>query len=434
MVVAAIAAGLYARQRAQAKPLTDKDVLVLADFTNTTGDSVFDATLREALATKLEQSPFLKTMDDGQMRWDLGFMGRTAGEHITNDIAREICQREGDKAMIQGSIASLGKTYAIALHATNCKTGETLAREQVEAQDKEHVLRAISKAATSMRAKLGESLNSIQKLDHPLDQVTTSSLEAFQAYALGREQAYQGSNLAAIPFFQQATELDPNFAYGWLALANAYGNSGDANRSIEYTRKAYSLIDRVSERERLAISSRYFLFVTGERDKAMNAAVMLTRAYPRYFVGHNSLATLCRLGGDFEKALPESLESNRLIGVGSLELGAVIVNSMALDRLDEAKALAQKEIAEKRDPAWVHALLLRLAQIQGDRAAAEKEIQWFAGKPVEYQSLVGQAGNAYALAQHGGRESCGQVGRQEPTSILDFILQNSIPGRRPAPR
>ena len=214
------------QSRPRVVPLTDKDVLVLADFANDTGEPVFDVTLREALAAQLEQSPFLKVMDDAAVRQSLRLMGRAAGDRVTNEIAREVCVREREKAMIDGSIASLGNSYAIILRATGCEDGETLAREQVEAEDKEHVLAALSAAASAMRTRLGESLASIQPLErHQVMAVTTPSLDAFQAYARGTDLYRQGLSLQAIPFFQRAVELDPGFAMAFQLLGNAYANA-----------------------------------------------------------------------------------------------------------------------------------------------------------------------------------------------------------------
>jgi tRNA A-37 threonylcarbamoyl transferase component Bud32/tetratricopeptide (TPR) repeat protein len=256
--VVVVAGGLFFWQRAHVKPLlTDKDVLVLADFTNTTSDPVFDGTLREALAVALEQSPFLSIMGADEMRQGLRLMGRAPGEKITNEVAREICQRENEKATIGGSIASLGRSYVVTLQAANCRSGEVLAREQTEAEDKEHVLKAVSAAASAMRAKLGESLGSIRKLDRPLEQVTTSSLEALQSMALGAAEARKGSQLAEIPFFKRATELDTNFAMAWQALGGAYRAAGDLEKGAEYERKAYGLVDRVTERARKAGYKRH---------------------------------------------------------------------------------------------------------------------------------------------------------------------------------
>jgi eukaryotic-like serine/threonine-protein kinase len=398
--VLVLAAGsVFLWRRLQAKPLTDKDVLVLADFTNTTGDTVFDGTLREALAVQLEQSPFLKILGDEQVRQDLRFMGRSAGERITNQAAREICQRENEKAMIGGSIASLGKTYAITLQATNCQTGESLACEQVEAEDKEHVLRAVATAATKMRAKLGESLSSIQKLAVPSEQVTTTSLDAFQAYALGRAQLNLGSSLTALPFFQRATELDPNFALAYRWLGNMYCNAGEHGRCAECLKKAFALVDRVSERERLEISARYYFQGTGELNKAADAYQLLARTYPRDPFLPNVLGLIYVSTGDWEKALPEFQEALALDARFPFAYAHQTLVYVSLDRFDEARAVAQKAIAQKVEASGVHDWLLRIACIQGNRAEAETHIQWLAGKPEEYQSLALQASNAAALGR-----------------------------------
>jgi eukaryotic-like serine/threonine-protein kinase len=410
VVAVLAAAGAFVWQRMQAKPLTDKDVLVLADFTNTTGDSVFDGTLREALAAQLEQSPFLKILGDEQMHQDLLLMGRTAGERITNQVAREICQRENEKAMIGGSIASLGRTYAITLQATNCQTGEALAREQVEAEDKEHVLRAVATAATRMRAKLGESLASIEKLAVPSQQVTTTSLEAFQAYALGQTNRYLGLWMDAIPFYQRATELDPNFAAAYLWLGLTYNPIGETGRCAEYLGKAFALADRVSELERLAIVAFYYYYATGELNKAAEAFQLWTRTYPREASPHNALGNIYGETGDWEKALPEYQEASRLVP----QYASYYINQvnayLYLDRFDEAKAVAQKAFAQKLDPPIIHLLLLQIAYIQGDQAEVKKHIQWLAGKPEEYQSLYYQAANAAELGQLHESEKFGQRG------------------------
>jgi eukaryotic-like serine/threonine-protein kinase len=393
------AAGVFVWQRMQVKPLTDKDVLVLAEFTNTTGDSVFDGTLREALAAQLEQSPFLKILGDEQMHLDLRLMGRTAGERITNQVAREICQRENEKAMIGGSIASLGKTYAITLQASNCQTGEALAREQVEAEDKEHVLRAVATAATRMRAKLGESLALIEKLAAPSQQVTTTSLEAFQAYARGRTQSYLGLWMDSIPFYQRATELDPNFAAAYLWLGAMYGNAGEYGRCVENYRKAFALADRVSESERLAIVAFYYYAVTGELNKAADAYQLWARTYPREATPHNMLGEVYRITGDWEKALPEYQEASRLEPQRASYYSNQVEVYLYLDRFDEAKEVAEKAFVQKLDPPIIHLLLLQIAYIQADQAEVKKHIQWLAGKPEEYQSLYYQATNAAELGQ-----------------------------------
>ena len=395
-----LAAGILLWQRTQANPLTNQDVLVLADFTNGTEDPVFDGALREALAIQLEQSPFLKIMDDEQMRQNLQLTGHSAGERITNAVAHDICVREGEKAMIGGSIASLGKTYAITLTASNCQTGQTLAREQAEAEDKEHVLKAVSTAARGMRAKLGESLSSIQKLDQPFntDGVTTVSLDAFHAYALGQVQANQGRWLAALPFFQHATELDPNFAMAWAMTSIMFGNLGEQARLLEYRKKAFALRDRVTERERLFISGEYYQ-VMGDLDKAENAFQLLTQTYPRAHEGPFQLGVLYGRRAEFGKAVEEYQEALRR-GARMSQAHANLVQAYArLDRFDDAKTEAAKALAQDFDTSGIHLALLRAAYIQGDRAAAEKEVEWFGGKPDEYYYLIVEAENAMALGQ-----------------------------------
>src|SRR5882724_8742942 len=249
--------------------LTDKDTIVLADFVNNTGDPVFDGTLRQGLAVQLEQSPFLKIMDDGQVQRVLRLMSLPPGARITNQVANEICVREGAAATIDGTIANLGKSYVITLQAIACQDSATLAREQIQAVDKEHVLNAVGTAATAMRGKLGEPHNSIQKLNRPLEQATTPSLEALQNYTAGLSDMSQGHFLAAVPLFERATAIDPNFAMAYYYLGVAFDNAGDLARGREYSKQAFRLIDRVSEYERDDIAPTYYSDATGELDKAI---------------------------------------------------------------------------------------------------------------------------------------------------------------------
>lgn len=424
-VLVLIAGGVLWWQRARAKPLTDQDVLVLADFTNTTGDPVFDGALRQALAFELEQSPFLKVMDDQEVNQTLQLMGRPAGQRITNDVAHEVCVREGQKATIGGSIASLGTNYQITLQAINCQTGATLAREQAEAESKEHVLKAVAKAATGMRAKLGESLSSLQRTDRTRtkDEVTTNSLEALKAFQLGFELVGQGSSREAIPHLQRAVELDTNFASAYMFLGIAYNSVGQAARRNEFFTKAFALIDRVSERERLMISGEYYQQVTRELNKAIDAYQVLVRVYPRFADGHHSLGIMYTVRGEYEKALEQhqaevSSEPRNLVFL--YVLAGDYIN---LDRFDEAKALLEKAFAQKLDGSLLHLGLLRIAYIQDDHAAQEKEVQWFAGKPEEFQSLGLQALNALV---HGQRRKAEKLYQQ----AADMVRQA---GNRDAP-
>jgi len=399
VAVVLIAGGILWWQRAHTKRLTDQDVLVMADFTNTTGDTAFDGALRQDLAFELEKSPFLKIMDDQEVNQTLQLMGRPAGQRITNDIAHEVCMRAGQKATMGGSIASFGKTYQIVLQVINCQTGATLAREQAEGADKEHVLKAVAKAATGMRAKLGESLSTIQKPGRSMDEVTTTSLDALKAFYLGSDLLNRDSPRDSIPQFQRAIELDPNFAYAYEALGIAYLLSGDPARHREYVSKAFTLAEHVSERERLYISGVYYLFVTREPNKAIDAFQVDARTYPRYAAPHNGLFVVYDERGDWERALEEEQEALRL-GPRVVQFIVNVMNEyLNLDRFDEAKAMARRALSQKMDGPSLHSSLLIIAWIQDDRSAQDQEIGWFAGKPNEYQNLGLQAANAMMRGQ-----------------------------------
>jgi DNA-binding winged helix-turn-helix (wHTH) protein/tetratricopeptide (TPR) repeat protein len=390
-IVLAVGAA-YAWYRTQAKPLTDQDVLVLADFTNSTGDPAFDGTLREALAFQLDQSPFLKVLDDEVMRQDLRLMGRSPQEHVTNDFAHDICVREAEKAMLGGSIASLGKSYAIELKAANCQTGATLARQQAEAPDKEHVLQAVATAAQGMRAKLGESLSSIQKVAPPFDadRITTSSLEAFQAYSTGAELYRQGRYSEAVTSLQRATELDPNLARAWNVLALAYYNSGGSReRFQEYQDRAWALRDRVSAQERFWITSG-----RGTLGENVAAAETWARTYPRDSTPLVVLGRIHANEGEFDEALAKFQVAYRLQARRAIDVTDLMMMYTRLGRFDEAKAVAEKMFAHGEDAPMLLRQLLAIAYAQADQESAAKQIEWFTGKPEEYLSLADQATEA----------------------------------------
>src|SRR6185503_12502593 len=276
-LVLAVAAAIFFYMK-PAAALTDKDTILLADFVNTTGDGVFDGTLKQGLAVQLAQSPFLNIFPDARVRQTLRLMGRSADDRVTKEVAREICQRQGLKAFLAGSITNLGKSYVITLEAVNGQSGEEIAREQEEAENKEQVLKSLTQAASKLRQKLGESLSSIQKFDARLE-LTTSSLEALKASSLGYEQSSRGRFLEAIPFTKRAVELDPNFAYAYAALAVQYNNTNQPNLSAEHAEKAFALRDRVSELEKLRISTFYYVFVTGELDKGIEVLEVYKSSY-----------------------------------------------------------------------------------------------------------------------------------------------------------
>jgi hypothetical protein len=269
--------------------LTEKDTIVLADFTNTTGDSVLDDTLKQGLAVQLAQSPLLNILSDQQIRSVLTEMTRSPDEHLSPTIAREICERSGSKAYITGSIANLGPQYVIGLNAVNCATGDVLARAQVEAAGKQQVLAAVGNAAANLRNNLGESLNSIEKFDVPLAQATTSSLEALKAYSLGLAQLSKLDLDSAVILFERALEVDPQFASAYAALGRAHQLRGDARLTEDAVHKAYALRQCASEREKFDLTAVYYQFATGQTDLAIQTCQVWKRTYPRDFVPHRIL-------------------------------------------------------------------------------------------------------------------------------------------------
>ncbi len=385
----------------RSRPLTDQDTIVLADFVNNTGDPIFDSTLRQGLAIQLEQSPFLKIMDDEHMQGALRLMSLAPGARITNQVAHEICVRDGAAATIDGAIASLGKSYVITLQAITCQDGKTLARQQIQAEDKEHVLNALSTAATGIRGKLGESLNSIQKLSRPLEEATTPSLEALQTYTMGYSDMEQSQTLAAVASFERAIAIDPNFAMAYYLLGVAYENAGDMARSREYAKKAFRLIGRVSEFERAQIAPYYYR-ATGEVYKEIDAWQLSIRNYPRRWEFHNQLGLIYVDLGQYGEGLKEGLEAAQLQAIEPpyrRQLDAYI----CLDRLPEAKQLAPKIQGKGLDGPRIHQRFLEMAYVGDDPAAIAEEIRWFAGKPEEYLSFGLQAADRNVHGQR--RES-----------------------------
>jgi eukaryotic-like serine/threonine-protein kinase len=405
LLAAAMAGGLYWRSHAGQK-LTERDSILLADFVNTTGDPVFDGTLKQALAVQLEQSPYLNIVPDQTIRKALQFMGRPADERVTGNVAREICEREHIKAMLSGSIATLGSQYVVALDATNCATGESLAREQVTAAAKESVLPAVGKAASSLRGKLGESLASIQKFDTPVTEATTSSLEALKAYAAADEMRNGGSEAESIPLFKHAIELDPNFAMAHARLAAIYNNVGEEDRSVASAKKAFDLRERVSERERFYITDHFYTS-TGDIEKNMETLESAIKAYPNDSSPFSNLALEYNLYyGQFEKAIPLANEFTRLEPNAPFGYVHAALPYMALNRLEEARSILQRAIDAKADNLFVHQQLYDLAFLNGDADAMQRQLKWSEGKPSEYLLLNDATSVA---AAHGEMQKAGQL-------------------------
>jgi eukaryotic-like serine/threonine-protein kinase len=383
--------------------LTDKDTIVLADFVNRTGDPVFDNTLGEALAIQMEDSPFLNVLDRDQIRQDLQLMRQPPGARLDNNLAREICQRENEKAMISGTIASLGNTYVITLQATDCQSGNTLARQQAEVRDKEHAIEGVAAAAKGMREKLGEPLSSIRKMAPQSEHVTTASLQAFQMFALGAAQFREGNEIGAIPLLKHAVDLDPSFAMAWIYLATSYGDTDSNEHMVDAYQRAFDLRDRVSERERLFATNDYYYFVTQDWEKHRESAELWARTYPRDSVAHNSLGLAYRREGDLEGALREYKQAVELGGSGPTIYN--LARTFArLGRFDEAKTVIRKELARNGDNSEAHDVALKIALIQTDDASRRRELQWYSGKPEEYDAFEMQATDAFVFGQR-GRES-----------------------------
>jgi len=382
VAVAVIAAGLYYRSH-RVKPLTDKDTIVLADFTNSTGDPVFDDTLKTALSVSLNQSPFLNVLGEDKVAATLRLMARPTNPPFTADVARELCQRAGSKAYIAGSIASLGSQYVLGLRAVNCQSGEILVQEQVTAAAREKVLEAVGDAASKLRGELGESLATVQKFDVPLAEATTSSLEALKAYSLGEKTFRDSGPAAALPYHQRAIELDPNFATGYDGVGRDYYSLAELGRAREYFTKAFQLREHASEREKLHIAADYYQNVTGELDKGAQTYQETIQAYPRDYRANLHLGITYLMQGQFEKARDAYRESLRLApdNVGPY---ADLVNSLlALQQFDEVRQIVQQAQANRLDSVVTRDALYALAFIRADSQAMTEQQQWFVGRPEE---------------------------------------------------
>jgi serine/threonine protein kinase/tetratricopeptide (TPR) repeat protein len=387
-LLAALAAGFYFwHGRASAK-LTEKDTIVLADFTNTTGDPVFDGTLRQGLSSQLEQSPFLNLMSEDRTAQTLSLMAQSPDARLTHELARQVCLRTASAATIEGSISALGSQYVLGLKAVNCRNGDLLAEEQVTATSKEQVLKALGEAATRTREKLGESLASVQKFDVAPESVTTPSLEALQAYSLGNQaHIVKNDDAAAIPLFLRAINLDPNFAMAYARLGTCYANLGESDRGTENTRRAYELRQRVSEREKLYIGSHYEAYVTGDIEATRKTFELWEQTYPRDAIPSGDLGDLYRTLGDYEKDLAAAQRSLSLDPGSGISDENLMWAYLYLNRLDEANVAAQQAYAHHPDSPVQYVILYSVGFLQHDAAAMERETAALTGKP-GYEDIV----------------------------------------------
>jgi eukaryotic-like serine/threonine-protein kinase len=382
-----IASGTFWFVAHRATALTAKDTVVLADFVNSTGDPVFDGTLRQGLAIQLEQSPFLSITSDQRNEQTLKMMGQPADAKLTPAIARELCQRTGSAAALNGSVAQIGTGYLLTLRAVNCSSGDSLASTEAQARDKNHVLDALGKTAADMRNKLGESLSTVQKFDTPLEQATTPSLEALKAYSLGRKAMASSEWAVAVAFFQRAIRIDPNFSMAYARQGTCYRMLGEPNLASENSRKAYELRESVSELEKFYIESHYYQQATGELEKARQVYELWAQSYPRDWGRASAETAVSAMLGQGDEGLAESREELRLNPTGE-GYSDLLYFYMSLNRLDEARSAVEEMQAKKFDSPFLRALLYKLRFLQDDTAGMSQQVVWAVGRPGAEDALL----------------------------------------------
>jgi len=422
-VILLMALGGWLNDTRRAHALSETDTVVLADFTNKTGDAVFDDALRQGLAVQLEQSPFLSLVSDQQARQTLQLMGKSPDARLTPEIARELCERMTSKAYIGGTISNLGTQYVLGITAVNCQTGDMLAQEQGTADSKEHVLSALGDAATKLRAKLGESLKTVHKLATPIEQATTPSIEALQSYSMGRNSMLvQGNYAAAVPLFEHAIQLDPNLAMAYASLGTTYHNLGEKELAAENTRRAFELRAKVSEREKFYIESHFYDFVSGDLEKARQAYELWGQTYPRDAVPPTNLGNLYQTLGQYEKSLADYRTAQRLSPNDAVTYSNLIAVLVNLNRVKEARATVAEAHAKKLDSSGIRFAMYQLGFLQSDDAAMAEQAGWGMDRPGDdavllyYQAdtaaYYGQLNKARDLSKQ-AIEAAQRAGRRE---------------------
>jgi eukaryotic-like serine/threonine-protein kinase len=400
VVLAAIIGGVFYYTHRPAPKLTEKDTIVVGDFANSTGDPVFDDALKQALSVSLRQSPFLNVLSDDKVAATLKMMTRSVNTPLTPDIARELCQRADSKAFIAGSIANLGNEYIVGLKAVNCFTGDTLAQEQATAPGKEKVLDALGEAASKLRGELGESLVSVQQFDAPLAQETTPSLEALKAASIGRKIEHEKGSSAALPFYQRAIDLDPNFATAIEGVGIMYSNLGQPARGEEYLRKAFAIRDRASEREKLHIASMYYLQATGELDKAIETFREWEENYPRDDVAYTNLAALYSVEGKHDLGVEQTRKAQSLNPDNVITADDLLAFLISLGRFDDARQSYHDTIARKLDDDSLHIAMYGLDFIEKDPKGMAEQAAWFDVHPELQHEILGLESDTEAYAGH----------------------------------
>jgi serine/threonine protein kinase/Flp pilus assembly protein TadD len=398
LAAALIAGGFYYRVHA-AKPLTDKDTIVLADFANRTGDQVFDDTLKQAFSVQLGQSPFLNILSENRISEMLRLMDRLPQDRLTPEVAKEVCIRSGSKAVLAGYIYTMGSEYFVSLRATACTNGDVLAEEQAEASRKEDVLRALGQAASSLRSKLGESLASVQKFDVPV-QATTSSLEALKAFSTGVITSRKAGSAAAVPFYQRAIELDPKFALAYEALGMHYALVNQPSLAAENARKAYDLRDRLSEREKYEISAFYYHVVTGEAEKSIQTYEAWTQSYPQDAGPRINLGILYGSLGQWDKSIDQLQQAVHLAPDNEIAYASLISADLADNRVENAAATLKQAQERKLDSGLLHVAAYALAFLNGDRVMMEQHLEAAIGKPQTEDLLLSTQSDTEAYFGH----------------------------------
>ena len=424
IVVAGIA--IAVRILRHPKVLTEKDTVVLADFANSTGDPVFDGTLRQGLSVQLEQSPFLSMVPEGRIQQTLKMMGQPADAKLTPGIARELCQRMGSAAVLDGSIAQIGTRYLLTVEAVNCSNGDSLASTEAQASSKNDVLDALGKTASAMRNKLGESLATVRKFDTPLEQATTTSVEALKAYSLGRKASAGSEWAAAVPFYQRAIHLDPNFAMAYARLGNSYRMMGEPALSAENTRKAYELREGVSELEKFYIESHYYQATTGELEKASQVYELWAQSYPRDWGRASAETAVSAMLGQYDKELIESREEFRLNPNGGAYMD-LLDSYLSLNHLTEAQSTFEEAEAKKFDSPSIRWRAYMLRFLQYDAAGMSQQAAWATGKPGVEDAFLGLEANTAAYsgrlrrARDLSRQAVGSAkGAEEPELAASY--------------
>ena len=401
IAVVCIIAIRFARSRS-ILALGPYDFVLVGDFVNTTGDPVFDGTLRQALAVKLGESPYFNLVSAGKVRETLKLMGRPPEDPLVPPIARDVCQRTGAKAVVGGAIFNLGDRYVIALDATNCVNGDRVTHQEIQALHKDQIIPRLGEIIPPVRRELGESISSIQKFDTPIEQATTSSLAALKAYTVGDEKRIRGDEAESVTSYKMAVELDPNFAIAYARIGAVYHNLEEIELGNEYLKKGFDLRGHVSEKEKFYIAAHYYVDFTGEEDKAIDLYKLWNQIYPRDWIPYNNLANELVKVGRLDESIAASQEAIRLNPALSYN---VAYNYLRASRFPEAKAMCERATADKHDSFATHTVCYEVAFVNGDETAQQREVDWFKGKPLEYWILNIQGWSAFALGQvHKGEQ------------------------------